>query len=124
MPQGSPGSAPPLAAVITPPPDSASRVLAEVAMWFARHPGGPPLGDRNISLEVRGRGHAQKMASLSAIAKWLDVRPDFRNGVWFVQRRFGEPGNSVTLDAHYTPDHDAAFAALQAAGRYPKPVAS
>jgi hypothetical protein len=96
------------------PRADASTVLAQAALWFGQHSqDAPPLGDRVISLKVEGRSHAEKMAALSAIAKFLDVEPDFRNQVWFAQRRFGEPGCSITLDAHYTPDHDAAFAALQ-----------
>lgn len=95
-------------------PAGASTVLAQVAMWFEQHQDGqPPLGDRTISFEVQGHNHAEKMAALSAFAKFLEVEPDFRNQVWFAQRRFGRDGNSITLDAHYTPDHDEAFRALQ-----------
>ena len=91
-----------LTAVRAAPAPPAYRVLADVALWFEQHQDdAPPLGDRTVSLQVTGHSHAEK------------------NEVWFVQRRFGEPGNSVTLEAHYTPDHDAAFARLKelAAGR-------
>ena len=109
-----------LTAVRAAPAPPAYRVLADVALWFEQHQDdAPPLGDRTVSLQVTGHSHAEKMAALSAIAKFLGADMVPRNEVWFVQRRFGEPGNSVTLEAHYTPDHDAAFARLKelAAGR-------
>jgi hypothetical protein len=112
--QATPDRVPALAVVPEPPPAPAFTVMAEVAAWLEQHQDGqPPLGDRFISFQVQGAAHAEKMASLWALARFLDAPPEFRNEVWFVQRRFGSDGNSITLDAHYTPDHDAAFAVLR-----------
>lgn len=112
--QATPGCAPALAAVPAAPPPPAFTVLAEVAAWYETHQDGqPPLGDRTLSFQVTGRTHAEKMESLWAFARFLDTTPAWRNEVWFVQRRFGAPGSSITLDAHYTPDPDRAFRVMQ-----------
>jgi hypothetical protein len=104
-------------AVVPPPaqaPAPAWRVLAEVAEYLEQHPGDqPPLGDRTIQFQAHGDSHAEKMTALWAFARFLDAKPEFRNEVWFVQRRFGQDGCSITLDMHYTPDPDEAFRALQ-----------
>jgi hypothetical protein len=110
--QGSPDRA--LAVVPPPPGQPAWRVLAEVAEYLEQHPADqPPLGDRTIQFQAHGDSHAEKMTALWAFARFLDAKPEFRNEVWFVQRRFGADGCSITLDMHYTPDHDAAFRVLQ-----------
>ena len=109
--QGSLDRAPTLAAVPEPSPAPAWRVLAEVAEYLERHPADhPQLGDRTISFTAHGGSHAEKMQALWSFARFLEVRPEFRHQVWFVQRRFGADGCSITLDMHYTPDFDKAFA--------------
>jgi len=110
--QGSPDRA--LAVVPPQPGQPAWRVLAEVAEYFEQNPADhPPLGDRTIQFQACGDSHAEKMTALWAFARFLGARPEFRNEVWFVQRRFGASGCSVTLDMHYTPDPDEAFRLLQ-----------
>lgn len=112
--QGSLDRAPALAVVPPPPPAPAWRVMAEVAEYLERHPGDqPPLGDRTISFAAHGGSHAEKMRCLWSFARFLDAKPEFRHQVWFAQRRFGTDGCSITLDMHYTPDHDEAFRALR-----------
>ena len=109
--QATPGRAPALAAVPEPLPAPAWEVLAEVAGLFRDHQDGqPPLGDRFIQFKAQGNTHDEKMRCLWAFARFLGVGAEFRNQVHFAQRRFGTAGNSITLDMHYTPDFDKAFA--------------
>jgi hypothetical protein len=109
--QGSLGRAPVLAAVPESPPGPVWEVLAEVAGLFRDNPDGqPPLGDQFIQFKAQGATHDEKMQCLWAFARFLGVGAEFRNQVHFAQRRFGTAGNSITLDMHYTPDFDKAFA--------------
>jgi hypothetical protein len=111
---GTPGRAHALAAVPAAPPPPAFTVWAEVAAWYETHQDGqPPLCDRTLSFQVQGRTHAEKMENLWEFARFLQVQPQWRNEVLFVQRRFGTAGSSITLDAHYTPDPDRAFRLMQ-----------
>jgi hypothetical protein len=88
--------------------------LAEVSMYFDNHETGRPhVADAVLNIKVGGGTEAEKVAGVDAIARWLGVRRDFRNGTHFAQRRWGVCGESITVEAHYTPDPDAAFAELQ-----------
>lgn len=88
--------------------------LAEVSMYFDNHENGRPLvGDAVLNIKVGGGTEAEKVAGVDAIARWLGVGRDFRNGTHFAQRRWGVSGESITVEAHYTPDPDVAFAALE-----------
>ena len=88
--------------------------LAEVSMYFDNHEKGRPhVADAVLNIKVGGGTEAEKVAGVAAIARWLGVEKDFRHGTHFAQRRWGTGGESITVEAHFTPDHDAAFAALQ-----------
>ena len=88
--------------------------LAELSMYFDNHEKDRPhVADAVLNIKVGGGTEGEKVAGVEAIAKWLGVRKDFRNGTHFAQRRWGVSGESITVEAHFTPDHDAAFAALQ-----------
>lgn len=91
-----------------------SIALAELSMYWDQHPAGrPDVGcGPVINIRVQGGNAAEGVAGVAAVARWLGVEPAFRNGVHIAQRRFGPDGNSIVIEAHYTPDHDAAFAAL------------
>lgn len=109
--QASADRAPALAAVPEPPGVPAWEVIAEVAGLFRdNRDGQPPLGDRFIQFKVQGATHDEKMQCLWGFARFLGVGAEFRNQVHFAQRRFGTAGSSITLDMHYTPDFDKAFA--------------
>jgi len=96
------------------PATGATIVLAEVSMYFDQHPDGRPEVASVLNLKVDGHTDAEKTARVSSIAKWLGVPMTFRNGTYFAQRRWIAPdGESILVEAHFTPDHDAAFAALQ-----------
>jgi len=88
--------------------------LAEVSMYFDNHETGRPhVADAVLNIKVGGGTEAEQVAGVAAIAKWLGVEMDFRYQTYFAQRRWGVSGESLTVEAHFTPDHDAAFAALQ-----------
>jgi len=88
--------------------------LAEVSMYFDNHEKGRPhVADAVLNIKVGGGTEAEKIAGVAAIADWLGVKKDFRHGTHFAQRRFGVSGESITVEAHFTPDPDVAFAALQ-----------
>jgi len=90
--------------------------LAEVSMYFDNHENGrPQAGDAVLNIKVKGTGDVEKIAGVSGVARWLGVNMEFRNGTYFAQRRWGTGGESVLVEAHFTPDHDAAFAMLQQA---------
>lgn len=90
--------------------------LAEVSMYFDNHAQGRPhVADAVLNIKVGGNTEAEKIAGVAAIAKWLGVEMAFRHQTYFAQRRWGVSGESITVEAHFTPDHDAAFAALQQA---------
>lgn len=98
------------------PPSPFSFALAELNMYWDQHSKGrPDLGHEPvISFHLKNEGTPEeRIAAVKAVAKWLGVRERFENGVWFAQRRFGTRPHSILVEAHYTPDHDAAFAALQ-----------
>jgi len=88
--------------------------LAEVSMYFDNHEKGRPhVADAVLNIKVGGGTEDEKVAGVDAIARWLGVSRDFRNGTHFAQRRWGVSGESITVEAHFTPDPDVAFAALQ-----------
>ena len=90
--------------------------LAEVSMYFDNHEKGRPhVADAVLNIKVGGDTEAEKLDGVKAIARWLGVAVDFRNGTHFAQRRWGIGGESITVEAHYTPDFDAAFALQQQA---------
>jgi hypothetical protein len=87
--------------------------LAEVSMYFDNHAAGRPcVADAVLNIKVGG-SEDEKAAGVEAIARWLGVKVDFRNETYFAQRRWGVSGESLTVEAHFTPDHDAALAALR-----------
>jgi hypothetical protein len=88
--------------------------LAEVSMYFDNHESGRPhVADAVLNIKVGGDTEDEKVAGVAAIAQWLGVKKDFRHGTHFAQRRWGVSGESLTVEAHYTPDPDVAFAALR-----------
>lgn len=101
------------------PGTGGSIILAEVSTYFDTHENGRPDIDAVLNIKVKGDSNAERIARVSEIARWLGVGVEFRNETYFAQRRWIAPdGESLTIEAHFTPDHDAAFAAMQqAAGR-------
>lgn len=94
-----------------------SLALAQAHLYFDEHPEGRPAPARAVVRFELGTGTgAERLAELERIAAWLGVKPDFRNGTWFAQREWAERGEaSVLVEAHWTPDKDAAWALQVAA---------
>ena len=90
-----------------------SIVLAEVSTFWDNHDRGRPKLDAVIQIKIADGTPEERQARVQEIADWLGVPLDFRNETYFAQRRWTQDGESLTIDAHSTPDHDAAFAALQ-----------
>jgi hypothetical protein len=81
--------------------------LAEVSMYFDNHQKGRPhVADAVLNIKVGGDSEEEKIAGVAAIARWLGVEKDFRNGTHFAQRRWGVSGESITVEASYAPDPD------------------
>ena len=79
--------------------------LAEVSMYFDNHERNRPLvGDAVLNIKVGGDSDAEKLDGVNAIARWLGVGVAFRHGTYFAQRRWGKGGESITVEAHFTPD--------------------
>ena len=100
------------AAIAAGPPGTAfAFALAELSLYWDNHPGGrPEPGNPVINLRARSD------QEVAAVARWLGVEMHFRNGTWFAQRRFGSGDDgTILVEAHFTPDHDAAHAARLAA---------
>jgi hypothetical protein len=85
-------------------------------MFYEDRPEGRPDLRAVLNIKVHGDTHDDKMHAITAIAAWLDVDLAERNGTWFAQREWTDPGGSlIILEAHYTPDHDKAYALRQQA---------
>lgn len=82
--------------------------LAELSLYWDSHPAGAPLMHQPV-LNIR----ASSLAEVEAVAAWLGVPVHERHKVHHAQRRFGTGEDSILVEAHFTPDFDAAFAAMR-----------
>lgn len=100
-------------------------VLAEVGMYFEEHPGGRPPVNAVLSLKApAGLTPAERVEWVQEMAGWLGVAKTERYGTHFAQRLFtDERGGRIVVEAHATPDRDAAFALQQAASAGAEPAA-
>jgi hypothetical protein len=103
-------------------PTGRTSVLAQADLYFETHPEGRPPLSAVLSLKPRGTV-TERVACVEQIAAWLGVTVTERHGTRFAQRLFtDERGDRLLIEAHVTPDQDAAFAAIrEAAGRHAKP---
>jgi hypothetical protein len=98
-------------------------VLAQVDMYFEEHPEGRPALSAVLSLNAKGTV-AQRVAYVEQIAAWLGVTVTERYGTRFAQRLFtDERGDRLIIEAHVTPDRDAAYHAIvqAATGAHARP---
>jgi hypothetical protein len=88
-----------------------SIALAEFGAYWDNHPEGrPDIGHEPvINFRVKGDGERERVRAVSGIAAWLGASVDSENGTFMVQRRFGPSGESLLVEAHFTPDHDFAY---------------
>ena len=94
-------------------------VLAEVSMYFEDRPDGRPPVNAVLSLKAPpALTRAERVAWVQEMADWLGVDKTERYGTHFAQRLFtDERGGRIVVEAHTTPDKNAAFAMQQAAGQ-------
>ena len=89
--------------------------LAELELFWEHHrSNAPQVHELRMNIRITDDGGAEdRIAGLQAVADWLGVEVKERYGCLIAQRRFGTGEDSVIIEAHVTPDQDAAFAALQ-----------
>jgi hypothetical protein len=84
-----------------------SIALAELNMYWDNHPEGrPAIGHAPvINIRIPDQGDKdQHIAAVAAVARWLGVPVECRNGCYTAQRRFGTGEAYITVEAHFTPD--------------------
>lgn len=88
--------------------------LAELELFWENHrANAPEVHELRMNLRIAGDGTTEeRIAAVQAIADWLGVPVVKRYGVHIAQRRFGTGDDSVIIEAHFTPDQDAAYALL------------
>lgn len=80
--------------------------IAELGRYWDCHPGHrPDLGHEPL-INIRAQGRI----AVDAVADWLGVGVAPVCGTFIAKRHFGPAGNGLILEAHFTPDHDAAYA--------------
>ena len=78
--------------------------LAELELFWEHHRANAP-DVHELRLNIRIAGSTEdKLAAVQAIADWLGVPVTQKNGCYIAMRRFGAGEDSVTVEAHYTPD--------------------
>jgi hypothetical protein len=89
--------------------------LAELSLYWDNHrKNAPDVHQLRINIRIAGEGSVQdRIGAVERIADWLGVEVHERYGVHIAQRRFGSGGDSVIVEAHFTPDQDAAFELLK-----------
>jgi len=93
-----------------------SVALAQLQRYWRDHPAGrPAVTAISISLRLHPGTSDEKMAELHGIAGWLGVAPTHDLGTWHVRQTWEAAGETVTVEAHHTPDQDVAFALQQEA---------
>lgn len=107
-----------LAAARGGPATETSLAIGDLALYFDTHPHGAP-DVRELRLNVRladcCRDGSHPMDALKAFADWLGVEVRERYGCHIAQRRFTSGEHAVIIEAHYTPDQDAAHALVREA---------
>ena len=95
--------------------------LAELSLyWDNHHAGAPAVHELRINIRIADEGTPEdRIGAVQAVADWLGVEKHVLHGCHIAQRKFGTGADSVTVEAHYTPDparaHFERLAAKEAA---------
>jgi len=86
--------------------------LADLELFWENHrKNAPDVHELRLNIRIDGDGSVQdRIGAVQAVADWLGVKVDERYGTHFAQRRFGTGADSIIVEAHFTPDQDAAQA--------------
>ena len=91
--------------------------LAELSLsWDNHRKNAPDVHELRINIRITDVGTtADRIGAVQAVADWLGVEKHERYGVHIAQRKFGTGGDSILVEAHYTPDQDATHALVREA---------
>ena len=91
--------------------------LADLELYWENHrEHAPDVHELRVNIRIIAAGSiTDRLAAVQAVADWLGVEVHERYGTHFAQRRFGTGADSVIVEAHFTPDQDAAHAQRAAA---------
>jgi hypothetical protein len=80
--------------------------IAEAELYWENHrKNAPDIHELRMNLRIDNDGTTgDRIAAVEAIADWLGVTMEKRNGCFTAQRRFGTSSDSVIIEAHYTPN--------------------